>query len=66
MSNHNQTLGIRSLARDKTEIMTNFKAKCKEAWTHDWFFSGWEKILIVGCFVWTTYSLGSWLWGLLG
>jgi len=65
MANHNQTLGIKPLTVERDQMMENFRKKYKEAWTHDWFFSGWEKILIIVCFVWTTYSLGSWLWSLI-
>lgn len=41
-----------------------YKEKVAEAFTHDWYFRGWEKIMILVCFFWTCWSLGSWLWGL--
>lgn len=61
MPNHNQTLGLKSIVAQKEEI----KSKLKEAFTHDWVFTGWERFLIAGCFVWTAWSFLSWAWRLI-
>ena len=42
-----------------------YREKVKEAWNNDWFFSGWEKWLIMLCFFWSVYSVGKLLWGLI-
>jgi len=47
----------------KKGFVVMYKEKVKEAWENDWYFSGWEKGLIVVCFLWSAYSLGKYWWG---
>ena len=62
----NDVLGIHSLAEMKKKGFGQmYREKMVEAYTNDWYFSGWEKILISACFVWSMYSLGKFLLGLL-
>jgi len=58
--------GIKSLAEMQQKgFASMYGDKLKEAWTHDWYFKGWEKLLILGCFVWSVWCVGSWLWSIL-
>jgi hypothetical protein len=55
-------LGIRSL---KSAMKQSLGETVSKSVSHDWIFSGWEKILIFLCFAWSVWSLGSFLWSLL-
>ena len=39
-------------------------AELKEAYTHDWVFCGWEKLIVFGCFLWTCFSVFRFVWGM--
>lgn len=49
----------------KSKLFEEYKEKLKEAYIEDWYFSGWEKLLLIFCFVYTTWSLLNWIWGML-
>jgi hypothetical protein len=35
----------------------------KDAVKLDWYFSGWEKIVLLICFIWSIYSAFNWIRG---
>jgi len=59
-------MDIKSIAEmQKRGFGEMYREKVKEAWHNDWYFSGWEKWMIMVCFVWSFYSLFKFLWGLI-
>lgn len=46
---------------NQRDVMEQFREKMKEVFTHDWYFSGWEKLIIVACFLWSAWSVLSWI-----
>ena len=50
---------------DKSKLGEKLRNQVKDAFTLDWYFHGWEKLLIVACFVWGVYSFGKFIWSLL-
>lgn len=41
----------------KKGILQWYGEKLKEAWTHDWIFSGWEKWIVAGSCFWIVFSI---------
>lgn len=59
-------LDLRSIAEvQKKGFLQVYGEKLKEAYTHDWVFVGWERLFVLGCFLWTVYSVGRILWKLV-
>ena len=57
---------MRSIAEmQKKGFGQMYREKVKEAWNNDWYFSGWEKWMIMVCWIWSVYSLGKFVWGLI-
>jgi len=62
----NDALGLKSIAEmQKKGFGEMYREKIKEAFQNDWYFCGWEKLMITACFVWSVYSLGKFLWGFI-
>jgi hypothetical protein len=58
--------GMRSIAEvQKKGFGKVYGEKLKEAYTHDWVFCGWERWIVLGSFLYTAYSIGRLIWGLL-
>ena len=58
-------LGMKSLTEAMTKSPTEvYGDLLKKAFTYDSVFEGWEKLVVVGLFLWAVWSLGSWIWGL--
>jgi len=63
---HNEVLGLTSIAEmQKMGFGAMYRQKVKDAWRLDWYFSGWEKLVIMGSFFWTVYCIGKWVWGFI-
>lgn len=61
-----ELLDIKSINEmTKKGFVEIYKEKMKEVFTHDWYFCGWEKIIIVGTFIWTVWSILHWIYGVL-
>jgi hypothetical protein len=67
MTENNNPLGMKSIAQAMTQSPVQmYKEMMKDAVNMDWFFSGWfQKGVITACFLWSVYSLGSFLWRLI-
>jgi len=58
--------GLRSIAEvQKKGFFQAYGERLKEAYTHDWVFYGWERLLILTCVLWTVFSIGKWLWRII-
>jgi hypothetical protein len=60
--NKDNPLGLRSITGKQA---MNYKETMKKSISYDWIFSGWEKLIVLACFLFTVYSLGKFLWGLI-
>ncbi|GAH44103.1 unnamed protein product [marine sediment metagenome] len=49
----------------KKGFVLMYKEKLREAFTLDWYFKGYEKLIILGCFLWTVYSIFKFVKGLI-
>lgn len=59
-------LGMKSIIQANNKVMAErLKEHVKNAFTMDWYFHGWEKLIIVASFVWSCYCLGSWIWSII-
>ena len=45
-------------------LWTEYVANLKKAYTHDWIFSRYEKLIVLGAILWLIYSIGRALWPL--
>jgi hypothetical protein len=50
---------------DKRNFLKNYFDKWRNALKLDWYFHGWEKIIIVGSFVWAVFSIGKFIFKLV-
>lgn len=63
----NNNFGMRSIASIGQENPAKLYGEIvSKAFSHDWIFGSiWEKLIITACFVWSVYSVGSFVWGLI-
>lgn len=58
---------LRSIADvQKKGFAQAYKDKLVEAYTHDWVFVGYERIIVLVSVLFTVYSVGRFVWQLVG
>ena len=65
--NHNEDLGIKSIATaNKEQLGEKFRQIAERIFKWDWIFSTpFEKVIVTASLIWSIYSVGSWIFGVM-
>ena len=63
MTDQTQLSPIMEVAKET--FLEKQSKQMRGAFHNDWVFTGWERWLVLACWVWACWSAGSWLWRLI-
>jgi hypothetical protein len=56
---------IRTIAEvTKMGFVEKQKQMIRDAFTKDWYFCGWERWMVMACFLWSVWSIVKFVWSL--